>query len=362
MIGGYGAKAQKISFKQNTVTTATTLWKSPVTATFVFTNKEKAPLVVKNVDAGCGCLSATWTEEPVAKGAQGEIKVTYDAMMLGRFDRIIDVYTNASDKPVQVRMKGAVGMELEIDVDELFPYAVDNVRLSTNNIEFPDVHGGDSAKVSIDVYNSGPGAYTPQLMHLPSYITMEARPQVLSRGRKGTIELTVHGNLVPDLGMNQTSIYVARFPGDKVGTNNDIAVTAVKLSDAQPVANGKLTPKMKLSTTDLVLNSRGAFANAVGKIGINSSTLGKVGIKTKLQGTVTISNKGMATLNITNLQAFNPAITLSVPKTSIEPGESIKMKIMLDSRYLGMSKAQPRILIITDDPKMPKAVINIRFE
>jgi hypothetical protein len=38
------------------------------------------------------------------------------------------------------------------------------------------------------------------------------------------------------------------------------------------------------------------------------------------------------------------------------------MKVVVDSRFLGVSKAQPRILLITDDPKMTKAVVNVHFE
>lgn len=355
-------KAQKISFTDNTVNKGTTLWKNPVTATFSFTNKEKTPLVVEKVDAGCGCLSVTWTTTPVAKGAKGEISVTYDAKQLGTYDRYIDVYTNGSSKPTKIRMNGRISNMEEFDVEELFPYVIDNVRVSANNIEFPDIHGGDSATVRLEVYNGGREVYTPTIMHLPSYITMEVKPKLLAAGRRGYIDLTVHGDKVPELGLNQTSVYVPRFPGDKVGTNNDIVVSTVKLSDVQLVTDGKVAPRMKLSTTDLVLDSHGRFVNALGKVGIKPSALGKVGIKTKMQGVVTITNRGNAPLNLTNVQAFNRAITVSIPSTTIAPGEKVDMKIAVDSRFLGMSKAQPRILLITDDPKMPKAVINVKFE
>lgn len=359
---GEVANAQKISFSSNTVNKGTTLWKTPVTATFAFTNKDKTPLVIKSVDAGCGCLSVDWTKEPVAKGASGEISVTYDGKQLGTYDRYIDVYTNASDKPSRIRMNGRVSNMEEFDVEELFPYVIDNVRVSTNNIEFSDVHGGDSATVRLEIYNAGREVYIPQLMHVPSYITMEVKPKMLAAGRRGYIDLTVHGDKVPDLGLNQTSIYVPRFPGDKVGTNNDIVVSTVKLSDAQLDVNSKFAPKMRLSTTELVLESHGRFANALSKVGIKPNVLGKVGIKTKMQGVVTITNRGNAPLNLTNIQAFNRAITVSIPSTTIAAGQKVDMKIAVDSRFLGMSKAQPRILIITDDPKMPKAVINVKFE
>ena len=50
-------QAQRMSFDKTTVNAGSTLWKKPVTAVFKFTNKDKNPLVVRDVDAGCGCLS-----------------------------------------------------------------------------------------------------------------------------------------------------------------------------------------------------------------------------------------------------------------------------------------------------------------
>lgn len=355
-------EAQKISFKSESASLGTTLWKSPVTATFKFTNKEKTSLRVLDVDPGCGCTSVEWTKDDVVKGKWGEIKVTYDGQQLGHYDRYIEVFTNASSHPVRLRIFGVISTELEINVDSLFPYIIDNVRVSTNNIEFPDLHAGDSAKVSFDVYNAGDRSYTLQVMHLPSYVTMKASPEKIGRNRFGTIELTAHGDDVPDLGLTQTSIYIPRYPGDKVGTDNEMALSIVKLSHTPVETSGKLTPKLTLSTTDLTLKSHGAIAKLANKIGFKETTLGKVGIKTKMQGQVTITNRGLAPLNITNVQAFNQAITVSLPKRVIEPGVSVNMKIVIDSRFLGVSKAQPRVLIITDDPKMPKAVINVHFE
>jgi len=35
---------------------------------------------------------------------------------------------------------------------------------------------------------------------------------------------------------------------------------------------------------------------------------------------------------------------------------------VVDAKFLGLSKAQPRVLIITNDPQRPKAVVNVNFE
>ena len=111
--------AQKISFERSTVNAGSTLWKKPVTAVFKFTNKEKNPLLVREVDAGCGCLQPEWSKNAIMKGEEGTIRITYDAKLLGHFDRYIDVYTNADTKPVRIRMKALVNNGEKQTIEEL---------------------------------------------------------------------------------------------------------------------------------------------------------------------------------------------------------------------------------------------------
>ena len=72
LTGMLNVQAQKIAFEKSTVDAGATLWKRPVTATFRFTNKEKTPLRVTDVDAGCGCLKPEWPQKAVQKGGWGE--------------------------------------------------------------------------------------------------------------------------------------------------------------------------------------------------------------------------------------------------------------------------------------------------
>ena len=336
----FSAHAQKISFDKSTVNAGNTLWKRPVTAVFKFTNKDKNPLFVRNVDAGCGCLTPKWTATALQKGDEGQISITYDAQLLGHFDKIIEVYTNASDKPVRIRMKGYVGNEEKQAIEDLYPYSIDDILLTTNNIDFPEVHKGDSAKVEFEIYNNGQDVYTPNLMHLPPYITAEYKPSMIARNRRGKIQLTLHSENLQDLGLNQTSIYLARFSGDKVSSNNEIAVSAVLLPDLHYAETFAKKPVFAISQTDITMG---------------------VSKKPKVTQQVKISNKGNGVLKLSKIQAFNQAITVQLAKTELQPGEEVTMKIALDQRFLGMSKSTPRVLIITNDPSHPKEVVNVNF-
>lgn len=337
------ANAQRISIQKRTINLGKTLWKRPVTARIAISNKDShTPLVINNVDAGCGCIKADWSKGPIYKGSEGEVNITYDAKLLGTYDRYIYIYTNASATPEKIRIKGCITSGQKKAVEDVFPYRIDDILLSTNNVEFPDVYRNDSSQFTLEIYNDGHDVYTPQLMHLPSYITATFIPTMIARGRHGKVILTLHGDKTPDLGLNQTSIYLARFAGDKVATNNDIALSAVLLPDPSNAASSARKPVFSISTTEL--------------------KMGKIGKKKKLSTQVQITNNGTGVLTLKNIQAFNQAISVTLPKTEIQPGETIKMKVVLNTAILANTKAQPRILLITNDPNHPKVIVNMILE
>jgi hypothetical protein len=50
-----------------------------VEVAFRFRNTGKKPLVIRGVHPGCGCTVANPPAEPIAPGAEGEIKATFDS-------------------------------------------------------------------------------------------------------------------------------------------------------------------------------------------------------------------------------------------------------------------------------------------
>jgi len=75
---------------------------------FTFTNKGKAPVVLSNVRASCGCTTPEWTKTPVAPGEKGTIKVKYNTNLPGTFNKSITVSSNAANSNVMLRIKGNV--------------------------------------------------------------------------------------------------------------------------------------------------------------------------------------------------------------------------------------------------------------
>lgn len=75
---------------------------------FKFTNNGKAPLILSNVQASCGCTVPEWPKEPIMPGKSSSIKVRYNTAIIGSFGKTITVNSNAANNIVVLQIKGSV--------------------------------------------------------------------------------------------------------------------------------------------------------------------------------------------------------------------------------------------------------------
>jgi hypothetical protein len=80
----------------------------PATHEFRFTNSGDAPLVISSVQASCGCTVTDYSKDPIAPGAEGYVKATYNAAKVGVFSKTVTVNANAEESVVQLTIKGEV--------------------------------------------------------------------------------------------------------------------------------------------------------------------------------------------------------------------------------------------------------------
>jgi hypothetical protein len=80
----------------------------PVTHEFRFTNTGDGPLIISSVQASCGCTVADYSKDPIAPGAEGYVKATYNAARPGVFSKTITVTANSEESVVKLIIKGEV--------------------------------------------------------------------------------------------------------------------------------------------------------------------------------------------------------------------------------------------------------------
>jgi hypothetical protein len=107
----YDKKAPVIKFETLVYDYGTIVRGSDGLCVFIFENAGKNPLVLNNVKPTCGCTVPKWSKEPIKSGKKSGIEVKYNTRRVGSFSKSITVYSNASNSPVVLRIKGKVEAE-----------------------------------------------------------------------------------------------------------------------------------------------------------------------------------------------------------------------------------------------------------
>jgi len=88
------ASAQTISFDKTTIDYGTIPVNADGNRVFTFKNTGDKPLILSNVQPGCGCTASEWPKEPILPGKSAQIKVHYNTANAMPFKKSIDVFSN----------------------------------------------------------------------------------------------------------------------------------------------------------------------------------------------------------------------------------------------------------------------------
>jgi hypothetical protein len=106
--GKENKKAAEITFTEKEHDFGTIEQNSNAEFAFIYQNTGKEPLIISNVQTSCGCTVPDWTRDPINKKKFGVVKVHYNTHAAGAFLKTINVYSNASNSPVTLKIKGTV--------------------------------------------------------------------------------------------------------------------------------------------------------------------------------------------------------------------------------------------------------------
>ncbi len=333
--------AQKITTDNETIDCGKVVYNQPATVNFELKNKGGSKLVIKDVRTSCGCTTVDYPRTPVEGGESFTVSATYDARQLGHFFKQVAIYSNASDEPMYLTMTGVV-VEKIIDFSGEYPYKLGDVLVDKNEIEFDDVNSGDMPMQKIHIMNNSTKTVTPVIMHLPAYLKANISPTRIAPGHSGEAIITLLSKKLRNFGLSQTTVYLGMFPGDKVGQNKEIGVSAVLLPGFSDLTDFQRlnAPKLQLSSESLDIHLEG---------------------KKKKTVTLTLQNVGKDMLDIQEVQMFTVGLQLQLNKRHLAPGEEGRLKITVKDE-IKSARTKPRILMITNDPDHAKVVININVD
>jgi len=103
-----GSELSAIEFNSTNYEFGDIAYASDGRCSFTFKNTSDVPLVINTVRASCGCTSPEWPDNPIEPGKTGSIGITYNTHIPGNFYKSITVYSNSSNSPVKLFIKGNV--------------------------------------------------------------------------------------------------------------------------------------------------------------------------------------------------------------------------------------------------------------
>ena len=334
------ASAQTLQVRNNVIDLGQVQFMQPVTATFDVKNISNAPIEISSMYSGCNCTQVGFPVGVIPAGTDFKVSATYDSKQLGHFQRDVAIYVKDQKEPTYVTVKGVVVPKVESFVGN-YPYSIGGLLTDVNIIEFDDVNRGERPVQDIHIFNPNNQFVEPVLMHLPGYLRAEVSPKRIGPKKDGVIHLMLNSSKMKSLGLTQASIYLSKGMGDKVSEDKEIVVSAVLLP-----------PEQKLDEVGLYRSPR---------IQLSSTTVDLSNIKGgKKKAEIVITNKGKSPLEIRSMQLFTPGIEITLAKQKLNAGESTKMKITGYAQDLSRVKSRPRILMITNDPRQQKVIIEIK--
>lgn len=334
------ASAQTLQVINNVVDLGQVQFMKPVTATFDVKNVSANPIEISSMYSGCNCTQVGFPVGSLPAGADFKVSATYDAKQLGHFQRDVAIYVKGEKEPTYVTVKGNVVTKVETHPGN-YPYSIGGLLTDVNTIEFDDVNRGVLVVQDIHIMNPNNQYVEPVVMHLPNYLRAEILPKRIGPKDEGVIHLVLNTSKLHSLGLTQSSIYLAKGMGENVSEDKEIMVSAVLLPPESNLDEAAMyrSPRIQLSSTTVDLS------NIKG---------------TKKKAEIVITNKGKTPLEIRSMQLFTPGIEITLGKKALAAGESTKMKITGYAEDLAKVKTRPRILMITNDPKQQKVIIEIK--
>ncbi len=305
---------------------------------FNFTNTGNQPLVIQNVQASCGCTTPDWTKAPIAPGAKGFVKATYNpSNRPGQFNKTITVMSNAEQPSMILRIIGNVTPKPKTVADE-YPRAFGELRAKGGNLSFTQIAPDETKTEVLEVINTSATDMKVEFGQVPAHLSIKLVPAVIKAGEKGVIQGTFDAKLKQDWGFVVDNVPVV--VNGVQDPNNRLSVSATIAENFEKWSPKELTNAAVASFDNVMYNFGDAKAGD------------------KVIHKYILTNTGKSNLLIRKVKASCGCTAVTPEKTVVEPGQSTALEAQFDTN--GKSGTQTKsITVITNDPKASTIILQL---
>jgi len=330
VIQAQDAVIPRLVWKINKVDLGTVLEEEgPKIAEFEFIHTQDSLFFIEQVITDCGCTTVSYSKDTLTVGEGGKVEVSFDPSSgAGFFSRMIVVKGNLAGSQDTLFIEGtAVPMPEEPQL--AYQRIEGNIGFRLSKINMGEVLTNEPKLKQVEIYNFGKDPINQQGLTVagPSYIQVKQRDELIYPNQRGLLDVYFDGNQKRELGFTEDQVTLSWGEGYLVR----LAVLANVFEYFPPIPKDKLNNVAQLVISPKELDLR------------------TIDSKTIQNRTVTLTNKGREMLEIRKIQGNCDCLTLEASKTSINPGESIELRIIFDPKgRKGID--QRNIYIFSTDP------------
>lgn len=310
-----------------------------VSVDFEFTNTGKSPLIIQRVITSCDCAVADWPKEPLVPGTSRNIKVIFNPKSrVGKFDKLITVYSNAVTPSVTLQISGFV-LERTKTLEEIYAISVGDFRFKNTHAAFGRILNNQIKVDTIEFINFGkePSKIGCKIEGL-RYLTVKFIPETLKPQEKGLMLVSYDAKSRNDWGFVIDRFTLTQndkdLNGSLITVSASIEENFTQLTDAQR-ANA---PKIDLPEPNY---------------DFGSADEGQL-----IEKEFTFTNTGKEDLIIRKIKASCGCTTVEPADKVIKPGKTSSFKASI--RTNGFSgRIAKSVSIITNDPQNSTVVVRI---
>lgn len=302
---------------------------------FHFINGTDTPIVIRKVEASCGCTDVDWSKEPVLPRDSGFVSVIFDPTNRpGNFNKTLIVTSNCRKSRNTVKIKGVVIPKFKTILDN-YPYEFPSgIRLEYDCLTFMRVNENSIKRVKFHFYNNNSSSINVSIKSLPPFLRVIDMSKDIESRNEGYILLEFDTSKVEQLGTisEKVDLYIN-------SVCESIFVKADIHEDFSTLSKAELNAAPRISVSNSIYN------------------FGELKEGDCISGEFIILNKGQSDLIIRRVYTMKK-FSYTLSSYRISPSGSSEMKVIMPT--IGMKGKQNIVVkIISNTPS--KQEIQLRF-
>lgn len=308
---------------------------------FEFTYVRDSLFTIREVEAECGCTSVEFTRDTLKKGESGKVKISFDpSSAAGYFSKLV-VVKGYSDSVQDSLFLEGTSIPYPSNLNRAYPVKFDNLGFRLKKVNMGDVFDNEPKIKYVEFFNFGNELLERKnfSFRAPSYIQLEQVQEFVRPKERGLMKFTYNSKLKDDLGFFEDEVSIS-WKSD-FSTFIKMEVMADLFDYFPPISKEQMNQAPQLLIQQKEVDLR------------------EISSKTVVRRQVVLSNPGQSKLVIRKIQGNCECLIIELPKTILEPGESVELSLVFDP--VGRKGIDQRnIYLFSNDPVNPVQLIVLK--